>query len=99
MVRMTYACRGGCKELIVASAYLPYDSDEPLPTNEPWDITDYCHIMKEQHIIGCDASTHHILCGSSDTSYRGASFTEYLVSSNLNILIKVLSLPLWFAIG
>jgi hypothetical protein len=26
-VRITYTYRGGCKELIVASAYLPYDSD------------------------------------------------------------------------
>jgi hypothetical protein len=25
MVRMTYTCGGGCKELIVASVYLPYD--------------------------------------------------------------------------
>jgi hypothetical protein len=31
-VRITHMCRGGSKELIVASAYLPYDSDEPPPT-------------------------------------------------------------------
>jgi hypothetical protein len=30
-VRMTYICGGRWEELIVASAYLPYDSDEPPP--------------------------------------------------------------------
>jgi hypothetical protein len=83
---MTYACGGGCKELIVASAYLPYDSDKPPPTKELWDVTDYCHIRKKQLIIGCDANIHHILCGSTDTNPREESFTEYLASSNLNIL-------------
>jgi hypothetical protein len=28
-VKITYKYRGGCEELIVASGYLPYDSDEP----------------------------------------------------------------------
>jgi hypothetical protein len=28
-VKITYTHGGGCRELIVASAYLPYDSDEP----------------------------------------------------------------------
>jgi hypothetical protein len=32
MVRITYAHGGGCEELIVASAYLPYGPDEPPPT-------------------------------------------------------------------
>jgi hypothetical protein len=30
-MRITYTYGGGCKELIVASAYFPYDSDEPPP--------------------------------------------------------------------
>jgi hypothetical protein len=31
-VRIIYTFGGVCKELIVVSAYLPYDSDEPPPT-------------------------------------------------------------------
>jgi hypothetical protein len=34
MVRITYLYGGGYEELIVASAYLPYDSDEPPPTTK-----------------------------------------------------------------
>jgi hypothetical protein len=43
MVRITYAYCGGCEEQIVASAYLPNDADEPPPTKEVRDITDYCY--------------------------------------------------------
>jgi hypothetical protein len=71
---------------IIASAYLPYDSDEPPPTKELRDVIDYCASRKKQLIIGCDANAHHILWGSTGTNPRGASFMEYLVSSNLNIL-------------
>jgi hypothetical protein len=66
-VRITYTYRGGCEELIVASAYLPYDSDEPPPTKEMRDIKDYCQSRKMQLIIGCDANAQHILWGSTGT--------------------------------
>jgi splicing factor 45 len=62
-VRITYTYSRGHKERIVASAYLPYDSDEPQPTNEVRDITEYCHSRKKQLIIGCDANAHHTLWG------------------------------------
>jgi hypothetical protein len=61
-VRITYTYGGGYEELIVASAYLPYDSDEPPPTKEMRDITDYCRCRKEQLIVGCDANAH---CGGA----------------------------------
>jgi hypothetical protein len=70
------------EELIVASAYLPYDSDEPPPTKEVRDVIDYCTSRKKQLIIGCDANAHHILWGSTDTNPRGVSFMEYLITSN-----------------
>jgi hypothetical protein len=83
---MTYTCGGGCEEFTVASAYLPYDSDEPPLTKKLGDIIDYCHSRKKQLIVGCNANAHHILWGSTGTNPRGESFTEYLVSLNLNIL-------------
>jgi hypothetical protein len=42
-VRITYTYGGCCEELNVASAYFPYDSDEPPPTKEVRDIINYCH--------------------------------------------------------
>jgi hypothetical protein len=85
-VSITYAYGGGCMELIVASAYLPYDSDEPPPTMKVRDIIDYCHSRKKQIIIGCDANAHHTFWGSTGSNPRGGSLMEILVSSNLNIL-------------
>jgi hypothetical protein len=85
-VRLTYTYGGGNRELVVTSAYLPYDSDEPPPTKEVRDITDYCYSRKKQLIIGCDTNAHHTLWGSTGVNPRGVSLMEYLVSSNLNIL-------------
>jgi hypothetical protein len=63
-VRITYTYGGVCEELIVASAYLPYDSDEPPPTKEVRDIIEHCQSRKKQHIVGCDANKHHN-CGGA----------------------------------
>jgi hypothetical protein len=63
VVRMTYTCRGRW-ELIVASAYLPYDLDKLPPTKELRDVIDYCGSRNKQLIIGCDANAHHILWGA-----------------------------------
>jgi hypothetical protein len=41
-VRITYTYSTVCEELIVTSAYFPYDSDEPKPTKEMRDIIDHC---------------------------------------------------------
>jgi hypothetical protein len=54
-----------------ASAYLPYDSDEPPPTKEVRDITEHCQSRKKQLIVGCDANAHRILWGSTGTNPRG----------------------------
>jgi hypothetical protein len=81
-----YTYGGGNRELVVTSAYLPYDSDEPPPSKEVKDITDYCYSRKKQLIIGCDANAHHTLWGSTGINLRGESRMEYLVSSNRNIL-------------
>jgi predicted AlkP superfamily pyrophosphatase or phosphodiesterase len=60
-VRITHTCGGGCGELIVASAYLPYDSDEPPPSKEVRNIIDFYHSWKKQLTVGCDAKAHHTL--------------------------------------
>jgi hypothetical protein len=38
-VRMTYTRGWNKRELIVISAYLPYDSDKPPLSNRLWEIT------------------------------------------------------------
>jgi hypothetical protein len=50
-VRMTYTRGGSKKELIVTSAYLRYDSYEPLPSKGLRDVVDYCSRNKLQLIV------------------------------------------------
>jgi hypothetical protein len=76
---------GGSEDFIVASAYLPYDrrtTADKGTTGRHWLLPQH----EKQHITGCDATAHHILWGSTGTNPRGETFTEYLASSNLNIL-------------
>jgi hypothetical protein len=98
-VRIPYPYGGVCEELIVASAYLPYDSDESPPTKELRDINEHCQSRKKQLTVGCDANAHHILWGSTGTNPRGDSLMGYLVSSKLNILIRGNEPTFVFAIG
>jgi hypothetical protein len=83
---ITYTYGGGNRELVVTSAYLPYDSDEPPTSKEMRDIIEYCYSRKKQLIIDCDANARHTLWGNTGVSTRGESLMEYLVSSKLNIL-------------
>jgi hypothetical protein len=85
-VKITYTYGRVCEELIVVSAYLPYDSDEPPPTKEMRDIIEYCQSRKKQLIVGCDTNARHTLWGSTGTNPRGESLMEFLVCSNLNII-------------
>ena len=87
-VRLTFNGGGSIRDHIITSAYLPYDSDEPSPSGELWDVVNYCCRNNLQLIAGCDANAHHIVWGSTGISPRGSSLLEYLVSANLNILIS-----------
>jgi hypothetical protein len=71
---------GVCEELIVTSAYLPCNSDEPTPTKEVRHIIDHCQSRKKQLIVGCDDNAQHILWGSIGTNPRGESLMEFLVA-------------------
>jgi hypothetical protein len=87
-VRVTYIRGESKREIIVTSAYLPFDSDEPPPSEGLGEVIDYCSRHKLQLIVGCDANAHHIIWGSMDINPQGECLMEYLVSTNLNILKK-----------
>jgi hypothetical protein len=68
-VRITYTYGRVCEELIVASAYFPYDSDEPPPTKEMRDITDHCQSRKKQLFVSV-MPTHTTYCGGAPAPTR-----------------------------
>jgi hypothetical protein len=87
-VRVTYIRGGSTRELIVTLAYLPNDSEDRPPSKGLREVVDYCSRNRLQLIVGCDATAHHIIWGSTDIHPRGECLMEYLVSTNLNILNK-----------
>ncbi|XP_037944483.1 uncharacterized protein LOC119677283 [Teleopsis dalmanni] len=71
---------------IVASAYLPYDSTEPPPSQEVIRLMEYCRTKRLEIVIGCDANAHNIVWGSSDSNNRGESLLEFVEKYNLMIV-------------
>jgi hypothetical protein len=72
--------------VVVCSAYLPHDSQDPPPTTEFEELMRYC---KEEHlclIIGCDSYAHHSAWGGTGCNDRGEALVEFLGASNLQIL-------------
>jgi hypothetical protein len=95
---MTYTTGGNTSELLVTLAYLPYDSDIPLPSKGLREVTDYCNTNKMQFIIGCDTKAHYIMWGSMDINPQGECLMEHLISKKLNSLIQAMNLT-QFMIG
>jgi hypothetical protein len=49
----------GPREIVLGSAYLPYDDVELLPPGEVERLVMVCRAGETQLIIGCDANSHH----------------------------------------
>ena len=77
---------GNTEKIVVCSAYLPYDSEEPPPTRELRVLMEACKNRGLQLVVGCDANAHHIIWGSTDINRRGTSLLEYLSTTELEIL-------------
>jgi hypothetical protein len=69
MVKITHSGGGNRKELMVTSAYLPCNSDEPPPTKGKRDVVDHCNITG-RHLILFPMPIHTALYGLTQTSTR-----------------------------
>ena len=87
-VQTTIDMGGQTRELVLGSAYLPYDASEPPPSKEVVSLIQYCSNNKLPLILGCDANSHHPCWGSIDSNERGNALLEYLVTTDLTILNK-----------
>jgi hypothetical protein len=74
------------RRLVVCSAYLPYDSEEPTPSRELEELVQYCERENLCLIVGCDSNAHHTVWGSTNCNGRGEDLMEFLNSSNSEIL-------------
>jgi hypothetical protein len=85
-VLIKYNEEGAERRLVVCSAYLPYDSEEPPPSKEFEDLMRYCEIEDLYLVVGCDCNAHHSVWGSTNYNRRGEGLVEFLNSTNLEIL-------------
>jgi hypothetical protein len=85
-VLMRYDEDGAERRLVVCSAYLPYDSEEPPPSKELEDLVRYCETEDLYLVVGCDSNAHHSMWGTTNCNRRGEALVEFLNSTNLEIL-------------
>jgi hypothetical protein len=72
-VKIKMSADGGPREIILGSAYLPYDDVELPPPGELERLVMGCRAGGTHLIVSCDANVHHISWGSSDINNRGES--------------------------
>jgi hypothetical protein len=80
-VKSKTSCSEGPREIVVGSAYLPYDDIEPPP---PWELNRLvmgCRAEGTHLIIGCDANAHHSSWGSTNINNRGVSLFNYIMAN------------------
>jgi len=85
-VLIKYKERGAERRLVVCSAYLPYDSEDPPPSEELEELVRHCENENLCLVVGCDSIAQHSAWGSTNCNSRGKALMEYLNSSNLEIL-------------
>jgi len=85
-ILIKYIEDGAERRLVVCSAYLLYDSENPPPSREMEELVRYCENENLRLIVGCDSNAHHTVWGNTNCNGRGESLLEFLNSSKLEIL-------------
>jgi hypothetical protein len=85
-VLIKYNEDGAERRLVVCSAYLPCDPEDPPPPKELEELVRYCENENLYLVVGCDSNAHHSVWGSTNCNSRGEALVEFLNSSKLEIL-------------
>jgi hypothetical protein len=76
----------GPREIILGSAYLPYNNVELPPLKELDRLLMGCRAEGTYLIIGCDANSHHTSWGCTNIYNRGESLFNYIMANGLDIM-------------
>lgn len=71
MVKIRKSCDKGPREIILGSAYLPYDDPEPPPPKEVERLVAGCRADGSHLVVGCDVNVYHTTWGSTNINRRG----------------------------
>jgi hypothetical protein len=85
-VLVKYLEDGMERRVVICSAYLPVDSEDPPPSKELEELVRY-HEEEHLHlIIGCDSNAHHAAWSSTDCNGIREALVEFLDALGLEIL-------------
>ncbi|XP_018399991.1 PREDICTED: uncharacterized protein LOC108777564 [Cyphomyrmex costatus] len=73
-------------DLLIGSAYMPYDSQEEPPPRNVRELVSYAKERELELLLGCDANSHHIGWGSTNINPRGESLHKFIMDASLMIL-------------
>jgi hypothetical protein len=76
----------GTLEVLIGSAYMPYDSAEPPPQDEIKKLVAYAEERGLELLPGCDANSHYVGWGSTDINQRGESLHNFVIEKGLILL-------------
>jgi hypothetical protein len=65
-VLIVYDEEGAEQRLVICSAYLPHDSEDPPPSKEFEELVWYCENENLCLVVGCDSNAHHSVWGSTN---------------------------------
>jgi hypothetical protein len=85
-VLIKYNEEGIERRLVICSAYLPYDSEDPPLSKELEDLMCYCEKENLFLVVGCDSNAYHSVWGSTNCNSRGEALLEFLNTTHLEIL-------------
>ena len=70
-VLIKYNEEGAERRLVVCSAYLPYDSEDPPPSKELEELVRYSEYENLYLVVECDSNAHHSVWCSTKCNSRG----------------------------
>jgi hypothetical protein len=74
------------RDVIIGSAYMPYDSEDLPPQGEIKGLVAYAKDKGLERLLGCDANSHHEEWGSTDINPRGESLLDFIIRTRLHVL-------------
>ena len=76
------------RNILVCSAYFPYEALDLTPLGVLERVFSYGLQNNIPVLVGCDANAHHMMWGSSDTNSRGERLLEFIFSKDGVVLNK-----------
>jgi hypothetical protein len=76
----------GPREIILRSAYLPYNDVEHPPPEELDRLVMGCRAEGTHLIIACDANSHHTSWGSTNINNRVESLFNFIMANGLDVM-------------